>query len=214
MAKSLLLDIDGVLVRDPLLLQHVKSNCVEYVRAKLPECKDPVQTNAHLYLAHGHTALGLQKSFKVDTSDFHEKVYDKRLMDHLAEVIYGTEFQMDAEIIHGLTREGWDVTLFTNSPSQWATPVARAIGDNIKVKCAGPDARRSYLKPEALFYKGFPTSQTHIYVDDSLKNLGTARFLPNWVPVHFTDGPNENKPWCPQIGSIWEISLFVNSVYL
>ena len=214
MAKSLLLDIDGVLVRNPLLLQHVKSNCVEYVRAKLPEYKDPVETNRHLYLAHGHTALGLQKSFKIDTSDFHEKVYDKRLMDHLAEVIYGTDFQMDAEIIHGLTREGWDVTLFTNSPSQWATPVARAIGDNIKVKCAGPDARRSYLKPEALFYKGFPTSQTHIYVDDSLKNLGTARFMQNWVPVHFTDDSKENKPWCPQIGSIWELSLFVNSVYL
>jgi hypothetical protein len=214
MAKSLLLDIDGVLVRDPLLLQHVKSNCVEYVRAKLPECKDPDETNRHLYLAHGHTALGLQKSFKVDTSDFHEKVYDKRLMDHLAEVIYGTEFQMDAEIIHGLTREDWDVTLFTNSPSQWATPVALAIGDDIKVKCAGPDARKSYLKPEALFYKGFPTSQTHIYVDDSLKNLGTARFLPNWVPVHFTDGPKDSKPWCPQIGSIWELMLFLNSRHL
>ena len=35
--KSLLLDIDGVVVRDKLLLSHVKENCVNYVASKLPE---------------------------------------------------------------------------------------------------------------------------------------------------------------------------------
>ena len=98
--KSLLLDIDGVIVRDKLLMAHVKQNCIEYVRAKLPDCKNPRETNQHLYLAHGHTARGLRETFNVDTSDFNQKVYDKSVMEHLAEVIYSSEFQEEAKQIH------------------------------------------------------------------------------------------------------------------
>lgn len=209
--KSLLLDIDGVLVRDKLLMHHLKQNCVEYVRAKLPDCKDPSLTNKHLYLAYGHTARGLQSAFKIDTSDFNQKVYDKSLLDHLAEIIYSNDFQDDAKMIHEITRNGWNVTLFTNSPVDWAGSVARAISDEVYIKCAGPDASKSYLKPEASFYT-FPNDQAHIYVDDSLKNLGTARRMPNWHPVYFNEGEKEQRLWCPQIGSIWELSLYLNSL--
>ena len=48
--KSLVLDVDGVLVRDKLLLQHVKENCVSYVRAKLPDAKNPREVNRLLHL--------------------------------------------------------------------------------------------------------------------------------------------------------------------
>lgn len=205
--KSLLLDIDGVLVRDRLLLEHVKDNCTKYVASKLPECKNPRETNRHLYLAHGHTARGLREVFKMDTSDFNEKVYDKRVLDHLSEIIYSNDFQQEAKQIHELTSKGWNVTLFTNSPIQWAGPVARAISDEIYVKCPG-----DYFKPEAAFYGDFSKVQTHLFVDDSLKNLGTARWLPNWHPVYFSNEPKEHNMWCPQIGSIWELCLYVNSV--
>jgi FMN phosphatase YigB (HAD superfamily) len=204
--KSLLLDIDGVVLRNPLLMEHVKDNCVRYVAAKLPECKNPSVVNSVMYLAHGHTARGLQKSFQMDTSDFNEKVYDKRLIEHLSEVIYGTEFQQEAKEIHELTEKDWKVTLFTNSPIEWAGPVARAIGDNVYVDCAG-----SEFKPAASRYTSFPKHMTHIYVDDSLKNIGTARWLPNWHSVYFNEGPKEDRLWCPQISSIWELVLYVNS---
>jgi len=210
MYKSLLLDIDGVLIRDKLLLEHVKDNCVRYVAAKMPECKSPANTNRLLYLGHGHTARGLQNVFQIDTSDFNEKVYDKRLMDHLAEVIYGTEFQHEAKEIHELTQKSdWKVTLFTNSPIQWAGPIARAISDNIYVDCGDSVLD---LKPDAGRYTNFSKHMTHLYVDDSLKNLGTARWLPNWHSVYFNEGPREDRLWCPQVSSIWETLLYVNSV--
>lgn len=207
MYKSLLLDIDGVLVRDRLLMEHVKDNCVRYVAAKLPESKNPGVVNSVMYLAHGHTARGLQKSFQMDTSDFNEKVYDKRLIEHLSEVIYGNEFQQEAKEIHALTENDWKVTLFTNSPIEWAGPVARAIGDNVYVDCAG-----SEFKPAASRYTSFPKHMTILYVDDSLKNIGTARFLSNWHSVYFNEGPKEDRLWCPQISSIWELVMYVNSV--
>lgn len=205
--KSLLLDIDGVIVRDKLLLSHVKENCVNYVASKLPESKNPRETNKHLYLSHGHTARGLNMVFKIDTSDFNEKVYDKSVMDHLAEVIYGSEFQEEAKEIHELAQNGWKVTLFTNSPAKWANEVARAIGDEVFVVCPGP-----HMKPEVPMYTQFPKHHTHIYVDDSLKNIGTARWLPNWHSVYFNEGEKEPRLWCPQVDNMWELLLYVNSV--
>jgi FMN phosphatase YigB (HAD superfamily) len=210
--KSLLLDIDGVLVRDKLLLAHVKDNCVTYVRSKLPESKNPIETNRLLYLSHGHTARGLTSAFGIDTSDFNAKVYDKSLMDHLAEVIYGSEFQQEAKDIHDLVKNDWIVTLFTNAPIEWAGPVARAIGDDVFISCAGSNIMTHPIKPEVGAYMNFPKHHTHIYVDDSLKNLGTARWLPNWHPVYFNEGPKEDRLWCPQIGSIWELCLYINTV--
>jgi hypothetical protein len=211
-AKSLLLDIDGVLVRDRLLLEHVKDNCVKYVASKLPEAKNPRDVNKILYMTHGHTARGLQKAFQIDASDFNEKVYDKRLLEHLSEVLYSPEFQQEAKEIYNITKKDWKVTLFTNSPIEWAGPVARAISDEVFVVCAGPDATTSPLKPEADMYTQFQKHLTHIYVDDSMKNLETARWLPNWHPIHFNQGAKVDKLWCPQIGSVWEAGLFVNSV--
>lgn len=212
MYKSLLLDIDGVLVRDRLLMEHVKDNCVRYVAAKLPHCKNPHETNRVLHLGYGHTARGLANAFHIDTKDFNEKVYDKRLMEHLAEVIYGTEFQQEAKEIHELTEKDWKVTLFTNSPVEWAVPIGRAISDNVYIDCAGYDLSKTHLKPETERYTQFPIHLTHIYVDDSLKNLGSARQLPNWHPVYFNEGPKEDRLWCPQISSIWELLMYVNSV--
>ena len=109
--KSLILDIDGVLVRDKALLNHVKHNCVQYVRHKMPEVKAPAQMNEILYSNYGHTAKGLRKAYKINTDDFNKFVYDKPLHDHLWSVLSGTEFQKDAEQIHSLIKDGWTVRL-------------------------------------------------------------------------------------------------------
>jgi FMN phosphatase YigB (HAD superfamily) len=202
--KSLLLDIDGVLIRDKFLLNHVKDNCARYVQYKLPDCKNPRETNRLLYLVHGHTGIGLSKVFKIDSSDFNEKVYDRKLLDHLAEVIYGTEFQLEAKKLYEMTSEKmWKTTLFTNSPIEWAGPVARAIGDNVYIK-----TNANKPLPEA--YKSFPTDHTHVFVDDSLKNLRTSRWMDNWYSVHFSEYKDPGN-WCSTVSSIGELSLYLDS---
>ena len=206
--KNLILDIDGVVLRSPLLLAHVQDNCVKYVASKLPEAKNPRDVNRVLYMTHGHTARGLSKAFQIDTSDFNEKVYDKRVLDHLAEVIYGTEFQQEAKEISEFTKKGWNVTLFTNAPAIWGGRVARAISDQVYLRCPGDNLMTSHIKPEARAYADFSRVQTHVFVDDSLKNLSTARWLHNWHPIHFGD---ESNTWCPTIGSIWELCMFLDT---
>jgi hypothetical protein len=206
--KNLNLDIDGVLLRDQFLLNHIQDNCVKYVQAKLPTSKNPRGVNRILYMEHGHTARGLQNAFRIDVSDFNEKVYDKKLIEHLSEIIYGNVFQLEAKEIYEFTKKGWDVTLFTNAPSIWGGQVARAIGDDVRIRCAGDNIMNSPIKPEARAYDGFSKVQTHIFVDDCLKNLKPALTLPNWHPVHFSFDDN---PWCPNIGSIWELGLYLDT---
>jgi hypothetical protein len=213
--KSLVLDIDGVLLRDKGLLDHVRHNCERYVKAKLPECKEPARVNRLLFNTCGHTARGLQTLFGVDASDFNKKVYDVPLRTRLWDVLSSSEFQKEAAEIHDFTQNGWRVTLFTNSPIEWAGEVGRAISDEVFVVCPGDNITDSPLKPEAMAYRDFAKHQTHIFVDDSLANLGTARFLPNWHPVYFSEYKGGYKPkWCPTVGSIWELGLFVNSADL
>ena len=210
--KSLLIDIDGVIVRDKLLMNHVNENCVKYVRSKMPECKDPRAVNRILYMTSGHTARGLHNNFGIDVSDFNQKVYDAKLMDHLCEVLSTFEFQEEAKYIHEWTKNRWKVTLFTNAPTIWAGTVARAISDEVYIR-AGPDnVMTGSLKPDATAYADFSKTYTNIFVDDSLKNLATTRWMPNWHPVHFSQEPAEPRAWCPTVGSLWELGLFLNSV--
>jgi FMN phosphatase YigB (HAD superfamily) len=210
--KTLLLDVDGVVLRDRLLMEHVKENCVNYVRAKLPDTKDPRETNRLLFLGYGHTARGLEKGFQVDTRDFNAKVYDKRLLAHLTDVLATEEFQRDAEQVHALTKDGWKLRLFTNSPWIWASKVALAIGDDVGIKCPGNPCD-SPLKPEVEAYV-FPFEETNVMVDDSLKNLGTARYLSNWKCIHFTEGAKDPTTFCPQVQSIPELCTLVRSLSL
>jgi FMN phosphatase YigB (HAD superfamily) len=207
--KSLLLDVDGVLVRDRLLMDHVKENCVNYVRAKIPDAKDPRATNRALYLGYGHTARGLEKKYGIDTRDFNAKVYDKSLMNHLYEVLASDEFQREAADVHSLTREGWKLRLFTNSPWIWAAKVAIAIGDDVSIRCPGNPCD-SPLKPEVEAYI-FPFDSLNVMVDDSLNNLRTAQYMSNWKCVHFTD-KKEHDVWCPQVQNIQELCTLVRTI--
>ena len=208
MAKTLLLDVDGVLIRDRLLLSHVKDNAVQYVRSKVPSAKDPVQLNAFLMKSYGHTAIGLNKAFRIDASDFDKRVYDKRLIDHLWSVVSGTEFQQEAKIIHDIAKEGiWKVKLFSNAPFQWTMPVANAISDLVGVH------DHEYLKPYGLAYKDFSPSEMYMYIDDDMKNLRPVKEFPNWRPIHFNPALHTKRPEFMTIGSIWEAQLAA-SVFL
>jgi len=206
----LLLDVDGVVVKDRLLMSHLKHNAIRYVKNKLPECKDPALLNRHLLLAHGHTGVGLSKQFGIDVNDFNTLVYDKSLMTHLAEVLESPDFQCDAEIINDLILSGWNVTLFSNSPFPWVHRTALAISDKLSIRCPGGDPAVAYFKPNVNFYKEFDTCKSYYYVDDSLKNLGAVRNMQNWKPIYFYEEIKEPNLWCPQISSIHELALLLS----
>lgn len=200
-SKSLLLDIDGVILRDKELAKHVRANCVRYVRNKLPMCKDPARMNSALFKAYGHTARGLKQVLDIDSVDFNKEVYDKQLINHLWNVLSGSEFQKDASEIHSWTKDGWNVQLFSNCPLDWSLPVSQAISDEISV-AYGP-----HLKPDYEAYMQFDSKIKHTYVDDSLRNLDAVAGRALWRPVHFS--PKGQVSNYTTVGSIHFLGLFL-----
>lgn len=202
---SLILDIDGVLVRDKALLSHVRHNCVRYVRQKMPEVKAPAQMNEILYQNFGHTGKGMRRAYKINTDDFNKSVYDKNLHAHLWSVLSGTEFQKDAEKIHSLIRDGWSVKLFSNSPLEWSLPVASAISDEVQVVY-----NDRMLKPDLEAYTQFSDKIKHVFVDDNLRNLMPAWWLLNWHTIHFSD--KKEARTVATLSSIDELVMYLRYV--
>jgi hypothetical protein len=204
---NLLLDVDGVLIRDRLITCHVEHNITQYIRAKLPDAKNPDMVRDILYKKYGHTGRGLARSFGLDTSDFNEKVYNKSLMTHLAEYLEGRQFQDDAQGIHKLIQyDGWKVTLFSNAPECWTRPIGLAIDSRIRI--AEDDI---FVKPEAGAYAKFGKKKDYIFVDDSIQNLLTPSLWPNWTCLHFADQAEQTK--FLTCSSIWELTLMANTLH-
>lgn len=204
MARTVLLDIDGVIVRDPLLLEHVRNNVICYVKEKLPGCKNPVRVNALLYGMYGHTALGLSHAFQLDTRDFNKKVYTKKLLDHLLVFFKSEEFIEDAKILKEVA-ENHKVVLFSNAPLEWSIPVREAISNRMTISYDG------HMKPNLNAYVNFNHKNKYVFVDDRIDNLRPVRSFPHWIPVHFSETEKKDSEFL-SIGSMWELSLFLNSL--
>jgi hypothetical protein len=195
--KSLLLDVNGVVLRDPDLLHHMRENHIAYVASKVPSSKNPSKTERLLRVGFKGTANGLREVYGVDTSDFLEKVYDKHLMSRLTETLYGTEFQRDAKCIYDIAKgHDWKVTLISNAPSVWVSPIAEAIGD-------------VYSCPKDGVV--LPEHHVQVYVDDSVRRINTKCGLPNWSPILFTDSKKQGT-WYKQMSSFEEIAMYIRSL--
>ena len=178
MTKPLLiLDVDGVVIRDPLLMAHMQHNVTEFVRKKLPQSKQPHKAAHVLYKKYGHTALGLGVSVK----EFEDEVFDHSLISHLHTVLDSDTFQRDLVYLRPLCKE-YDVRLFSNSPLIWTLPIASEFRAPVKIH-----KNHQFVKPDPRAYDMFPKTIPKYFVDDSLLNLRTADGLPLWKCIHFSD---------------------------
>lgn len=170
---KLLLDIDGVIIRDKLLLDHVRYNVVKYVSTKLPSIESPSKLNTRLYNKYGHTAKGLRIEYGIDTSDFDDHVYNKHVLEHLYDFLKSDEFLNDARTLHTFKNK----SLFSNAPLKWTTPVSEILKCDTGV----------YSKPDIHTYLRFPETEHYIFVDDKIGNLVPISVLSNWTPIHFSE---------------------------
>lgn len=192
---TLLLDVDGVIIRDKPLLDHVRNNVVRYVNKKLPGMKRHAKLNSLMYRAYGHTARGLEREFGVDVSDFDECVYTPEVIDHLKDFLKNdASFLNDAALLRGLNRE---IQLFSNAPLVWTLPVRDAIDPSIYAGLG------TYSKPELDTYVSFDQTKKYIFVDDKMCNLMPALFFSNWTPIHFSK--HRETQLVKTVGSIYEL---------
>jgi hypothetical protein len=150
-----------------------------------------------LYNAYGHTAIGLEKEYKVDARDFNKKVYNRHVIDHLYNFLdTSVEFENNAQIVRRILSMGHDVELFSNSPLDWSVPVAEKIDPRVKTG--------TYEKPKIESYLKFDYSRDYVFVDDKMCNLMPVIFLENWIPVHFSE--QKESAWVKTISSLEELN--------
>lgn len=195
----LLMDIDGVLIRDYVLLDHVKSNIVRYVSKKLPGMKRHEKINNLLYKAYGHTAIGLQEEFGLDTRDFDDYVYNRYLIAHLHDYIQHDEkFKRDALTLQHIC-DSTDVSFFSNAPLNWTEPIREAI--DLRIKNTSEN-----LKPKFESYLKFGLDNKIVFVDDKIENLFPTVMLSNWTPIQYSEngaGDSQQIKVIHDISEIW-----------
>lgn len=180
-SMNFLLDVDGVLIRDQKILERMKSNISQYVRAKVPRAKNPDKLRDFLYRKYGHTGRGLVKEFGIPTPDFNIHVYNGKILNQLAEYLMTEEFLRDGKTIRRLLNDGHTVTFFSNAPMMWTAQIAYAIDERIS------HASFAGFKPQPIAYTGIRTNRRPIiYVDDVRKNLLPVKNKEWWVPVHYS----------------------------
>lgn len=198
--KTLLLDVDGVLIRDRVLLDRVKNNAVRYVRTKIPENQNAHKMNSLLYRAYGHTAIGMEREYGIDAKDFDSNVYDPILLSHLSYFIKNSEdFKNDKKTIQHILSLGYEVELFSNAPFVWTEPIKRSIDERIK--------NGIYYKPAMKSYVKFNPYKEYVFVDDKMCNLMPSLFFKNWTAIHFSEY-TENT-YVPTINSLNNILKFL-----
>jgi hypothetical protein len=204
MNKTLLLGVNGVLVRNQVLLDHVKHNTIQYMSEKLPREKNPHKLASELTRIYGNVSAGLQVEYGMKTRDFVSHVYDYHLLGHLDDFIdYSQEFRHDADIIRKLIDIGWDVELLSNSPFVWSEPVKYGIDRKMR--------NTLYEKPVIDMYHKFDPCKEYIYVDSKLCNLLPTAYFDNWSHIHFSENGKEFN-FLDGVSSVDELSHKLNEL--
>ena len=213
----LLLDIDGVVMRNKNLLKNVKFNCTKFVQthSKRPMgLYEAYQKNHMLYKNYGHTLRGL--NYTVDKcyfndqlydkrihnehikNIFNEQVYDKRIYNELGNYLSTSEFEDHIngfnEIYHICKKNDIPIGIFSNAPFDWCNRIVYGI--EIKQECFIDEiysnehyAMTSYLKPDYEVYSGVEKDIKEKYGNSEIIMVDDS-FI-NLKPIY-------NKiPWSP-----------------
>lgn len=206
---ALLLDFDGVIMRNPNVNRYVSTTCTRFLarRADL-SFHQAAEINREKYPIYGHTSQILVRDFKIPCSitSFNEGVYAE-LIDYglikrmitaedraYVRTLYDMLFYMHTPVF------SQDRTLiFTNAMDIWCKEVLLMLG--MPSNAFGPilasntHTDTKLLKPEVAAYKEadiqtrwvVPEMQRVIFVDDQLHNVNPTILPSHWKGVHYPD---------------------------
>ena len=119
---AILLDIDGVIIKDDRLLNRVSQSAVRYVKYHT-QSKTPVYENRRLYMKYGHTLIGLKAEYEIvdNLVDYNRFVYNKDTLTDLYVHINSEQFENEVLNDYKKFKEVCDknkmpIYIFSNAP--------------------------------------------------------------------------------------------------
>lgn len=189
----LLLDFDGVVLRNHPVYSVVSHRCQRFLQKHVP-IRNPAklkQLNQELYECYGHTALGLKAmGYCTEISDFNSYVYGNINLESLFSVkdTHAQDIKEFKAMIMRVKENSpeTDIRLFTNAPDVWCQTVLQFMGMDAIPKLN----MHGLLKPNHLAYERvenmFPSERHIIFMDDKMINLRSVMRRPTWERILYT----------------------------
>lgn len=192
-ATKLLLDFDGVVLKNRRLMQYQTNWSARYLHKHtgmpLPVARD---FNRHYYPRYGHTVTMMRQMLKknVTLEDYNSYLYgdnlrwlsrfvDKPTYEH------GNSFN---RVLSFCEENNTEVIVFTNVHVNWVEHFTRLMDLPIKRSNIVWPSDTKLLKPNAFSYElleaVFPSDTRFVFFDDSERNIARAE-RPGWIPVLF-----------------------------
>lgn len=169
-----LLDFDGVVLKNHQIQQRVSQLCTRFVEKRTKLKKSASVLNKNLYSAYGHTAVGLNiLGYETSKEEFNDFVYGQinyeDLRDiketHRSDVL---EFKRVYEWFKSQTL--YDLTIFSNAPDSWTSTISRMMIDEEVPSLAVQMGE--FFKPQKECYDAVNKDGSRIvFLDDNLTNV-------------------------------------------
>lgn len=196
----LLLDFDGVLLRNHPIYDTISHRCQTFAQRYAP-IRNPIkmgQINREMYECYGHTVLGLRAlGYKVSLNEFNHHVYNNIDFKSLNDVRYTHKGdirqvknmlqRVKHEELYGDNKDNKvTIRLMSNAPDTWCETVLDMMGldqiEKVQTLC--------YLKPEQNCYefveRQYPEERNFILVDDKMINFKGVMQRPTWNKILYT----------------------------
>lgn len=186
----LLLDFDGVVLRNHNIHKVVVDRCTNFVHkvVKCPNKEFASKLNRELYYNAGHTLYGLNKLGYngVNEKDFEKYVYkDINYNDYLYDVkdTHKSDIESFKKLETHCKKNNIEMLFFSNAPDVWCHSICNEMGIS---KLPTTYSFMSRLKPEPQSYMDVDLhlkSDLYVFVDDKLTNLLNTPNTTKWKCV-------------------------------
>lgn len=181
--SNLLLDFDGVVIRNERIAAIVKNKSESFIAKKYNLTKSQsARVNRVFYKTHGHTAIGVDpNNYKQHVLEYNDYVFSDMEYSLLREYITPTDVRSLRNVV-SLKRK---YALFTNAPISWCENMCALAHVDLydfidPSRCFASD--EGLIKPKKEIYDRVEESlENHIYfIDDSAINLEAVRDRDRW----------------------------------
>lgn len=193
MNRKLLLDFDGVVLRNKYLKQYQLDRSAKFIKEKtcmpIEICKN---INKENYPKYGHTVTMLNKMFQlpVTLEEYNEFVFDKKQLQPLTKFIDKNTFEYTNsfnKLFDYCNKNNTEWYIFTNAHITWVEVFADTCNLDICNKKIIYPTDLKLLKPKLDSYKAIENKFSHdshfIFIDDHFDNLPYYR--KRWSALHY-----------------------------
>lgn len=193
----LLLDFDGVVVKNKKIIQYQYQRSAKFVQKHLHV---PITTadelNRKYFPKYGHTVIMLKDHFKIPVTleEYNEFVFPKEQIYRLDSLVDKQTFEHGNDFAKHFKSTSYHTSIFTNAHVNWVTTFADIfdlpIGEHNIIWPQSLDLLKPLPKAYHNISDLFHEADRIVFVDDSKKNIEYPSALNNWETYHFK--PDDN----------------------